>query len=55
MEEPITKTPMPKKSCMINLMFPVTDDSEALAVKQVIDEAIKGKEEKRYTFQIIER
>ncbi len=47
-------SPMPKKSCMITLMFPVTDDSEALAVKKVIDETIKDIKEKRYKFEIIE-
>lgn len=55
MEQPEQKTPMPKKSCMINLMFPVTEDSEALAVKHVLDEQLKDVQEKRYTFQIIER
>ena len=47
-------SPMPKKSCMINLMFPVTEDKEALELKAVIDEALKDVKEKRYTFQIIE-
>lgn len=55
MEQPPQLTPMPKKSCMVNLMFPVTDDTEALAVKQVIDDAVKDMKEKRFTFQIIER
>jgi len=49
------KTPMPKKSCMVNLMFAITDDAEALKLKQVIDEVVKDIKEKRYTFQIIER
>jgi len=48
-------TPIPKKSCLVNLMFPVTDDAEALAVKQVIDDAVKDMKDKRYTFQITER
>lgn len=46
--------PMPKKACMINLMFPVTDDKEAMDIKQQIDEAVKDIKEKRFTFQIIE-
>ena len=46
--------PMPKKSCLINLMFQVTEDKEALDVKQHIDNAIAGIKDKRYTFQIIE-
>lgn len=55
MEEQPQSTPMPKKSCMITLMFPVTDDSEALAVKKVLDEAMKDVKDKRYTFQINEK
>ena len=46
--------PMPKKSCMVTLMFAIETDDEALAIKQVIDEAIKNIEKKRFTFQIIE-
>ena len=53
MDTPPT-TPMPKKSCMITLMFPVEDDVLALQIKGVIDEAIKDITEKRYTFQIQE-
>ena len=49
-----SKITMPKKSCMITLMFPVTGDTEALAVKQVLDDAIKDITDKRYTFQINE-
>lgn len=55
MEQMPELTPMPKKSCMINLMFPIEDDSVALKVKQIIDEAIKDMKDKRYTFQIIEK
>lgn len=47
-------TPMPKKACMITIMFPVADDKEAMEVKHNIDNAIAGKDEKRYTFQIVE-
>jgi len=46
--------PMPKKACMITIMFPVTDDKEAMDVKQHIDNAIVGIKDKRFTFQIIE-
>ncbi|KKN03558.1 hypothetical protein LCGC14_1106500 [marine sediment metagenome] len=49
------KEPMPKKSCMITLMFEIEDDAEALALKKVIDEHVKNIEKKRYNFQINER
>jgi len=39
---------------MITLMFPVTDDAEALKLKKILDEALTGLKEKRYTFQINE-
>ena len=55
MDEQQQQTPMPKKSCMINLMFPVTEDIEALDIKHVIDDALKDIKDKRYTFQINER
>lgn len=55
MDEEPKKTPMPKKSCMITVMFGIENDSEALDVKQTIDEALKDIEDKRYTFQINER
>jgi len=45
---------MPKRSCMINLMFAIDNDAEALAVKAEIDKAIKDIKEKRYTFQLNE-
>lgn len=54
MDEKSQITPMPKKACMITLMFPVSDDTEALAVKQVLDDAVKDMKEKRFTFQITE-
>lgn len=44
----------PKRYCMITLMFPIQDDKEALGVKAAIDAQIAGKEEKRYTFQIVD-
>ncbi len=49
-----TPMPMPKKSCMITIMFPVDDDTEALALKQIVDKAVEPMKEKRYTFQINE-
>jgi hypothetical protein len=48
------KEPMPKKSCMLTVMFGIETDEEALVVKKVIDEAIKDIEKKRFTFQINE-
>jgi len=48
------KEPMPKKSCMVTLMFGIETDAEALDVKAVIDEKVKDIEKKRYTFQINE-
>jgi len=48
------KDTMPAKSCMITLAFGIKTDEEALAVKKVVDEAIKDIEKKRYTFQIIQ-
>ena len=55
MEEQQQPEPMPKKSCMVTLMFEIKTDDEAMAVKKVIDEAVKNIEKKRFTFQIIER
>ena len=46
--------PMPKKACMIQLMFPVDDDKEALEIKDGIDVIVKDVKDKRYMFQIIE-
>lgn len=54
MEQPPQQTPMPKKSCMVTLMFGIEDDKQALDVKHIIDDAVKDMKEKRYTFQIIE-
>lgn len=54
METPPEKTPMPKKSCVITLMFAIKDDAEALAVKAKMNEIVKDLEEKRYSFQITE-
>ncbi|GAH82285.1 unnamed protein product, partial [marine sediment metagenome] len=41
--------PMPKKSCMVTLMFEIKDDSEAMALKKVIDDHVKNIDKKRYT------
>jgi len=54
MDEKSQITPIPKKACVITLMFPVENDTDALAIKQVLDDAIKDMKEKRYTFQITE-
>jgi len=45
---------MPKKACMISLMFAVESDEIALAIKHKIDEVLPNIEKKRYTFQITE-
>ena len=55
MEQPQEQTPMPKKSCMITLMYAIKDDTEALELKAIIDEYMAKIPEKRYTFQIVER
>ena len=49
-----SQKPMPKKSCMVTIMFPIDDDKEAMAAKEYFDNAVKDMKEKRYTFQIIE-
>lgn len=54
MEHPPEQTPMPKKSCVVTIMFPIEDDAEALKIKAVVDEAVKDMKDKRYTFQITE-
>ena len=48
------KSKQHKKGCVINLMFPVVNDSDAIAVKQQIDNAVKNIKDKRLTFQIVE-
>jgi len=53
MESPNTP-PIPKKACMINLMFPIDSNEEAVRIKDKVDELIKNIKEKRYTFQIVE-
>jgi len=54
MEFPQPTEPMPKKSCMVTLMFAIENDEQAMKVKQQIDSALTNIEKKRYTFQIIE-
>lgn len=53
MESP-PKAPMPKKYCMITLMFPIEDSKKAIEIKSVIDEAVKDIEDKRFRFEINE-
>ena len=45
---------MPKKACMITLMFGIENDQQAIDLKAIIDEAVKDVKDKRYTFQIQE-
>ena len=47
-------SPMPKKACMVTIMFAVVDDKTAFDIKQQIDAVIKDIPDKRFTFQIIE-
>lgn len=46
--------PMPKRSCIITIMFGIKDDKEAIDIKEKIDAALEHIEEKRYNFQINE-
>ena len=46
--------PIPKRSCIITIMFAIETDADALHVKEIIDKAVENIEEKRYTFQINE-
>jgi len=45
---------MPKKACVINLMFECIDDQQAFNIKSQIDTIIKDIPQKRFTFQIVE-
>lgn len=47
--------PLPKKSCMITLMFEIQDMELPLQINSSIQDLIKDIEKKRYTFQIDER
>ena len=53
METPQLK-PMPKKSCIITLMFAIESNEEAMHVKEKIDTLVENIKEKRYSFQINE-
>lgn len=46
--------PVPKRSCIITLMFEIATDDEAMKVKKVIDDVVKDLENKKYNFQINE-
>jgi len=54
MDEKPTPEPMPKKSCMITLMFACPTDQQAIDVKGKIDEIVKDIAPKRYSFSINE-
>jgi hypothetical protein len=45
---------MPKKACVINLMFECPEDAQAFAIKESIGNLIKDIPQKRFTFQIVE-
>lgn len=46
--------PMPKRACIITIMFGIDTDDVALKVKQAVDNAVKDIEQKKYLFQITE-
>ena len=50
----VPQKPMPKKSCIVTIMFPIDSNEEAMAAKEYFDNAVKNMKEKRYTFQIVE-
>ena len=50
----VPQQPMPKKSCMVTIMFPIDSNEEAMAAKEYFDNAVREMKEKRYTFQIVE-
>ena len=54
MDTPSQQKPMPKKSCMITLMFGIDNDQQALDVKKQVDNIVKDIKDKRYNFQINE-
>jgi len=53
MPEP-QQPPMPKKVCMMTIMFPIIENETAYTIKTTLDEVIKDIPDKRFTFQIIE-
>jgi len=46
---------IPEKCCMITIMFIPESDNEAIAIKAKVDEALKGIETKRYSFNLEQR
>lgn len=53
--EPQPNPTMPKKACIITLMFECQDDKQAFSIKEAIDNLVKDIQQKRYTFQITEQ
>lgn len=49
------ESPMPKKACLITIMFECTDDKQAFTMKGQIDDMVKDIPQKRFTFQITEQ
>lgn len=54
MAETQTPKPLPKKGVMVTITFPIESDTEAIEVKQQLNEALKDVKDKRFTFQIFE-
>lgn len=48
------ESPMPKKACVISLMFECVEDKQAFELKAQIDAMVKDIQQKRFTFQIVE-
>lgn len=53
-EERPQRVPLPPKSCMITVMFPIQDDQQAYDLKKLLNEFLKDLPDKRFTFQINE-
>lgn len=53
--EPQPNSNMPKKACIVSLMFECIDDKQAFALKEQIDLLVKDIPQKRFTFQIVEQ
>jgi hypothetical protein len=45
---------MPKRACMMSIVFAITTDEAAIVIKHAIDDVVSDIKEKRVTFQIIE-
>jgi hypothetical protein len=45
---------MPKRACMITLVFAITTDEAAIIIKHAIEDVVSDIKEKRMTFQIID-